>query len=187
MCTILVDLCNLSTHALECTSARPEERGIQGTKDLNPKTPDDVCIWLKDQSNKYQKGSDLTLEELFEIASVAAEQWAVHAKAENIHVNSCPPSGPFCYAKRNENWLFEVYPKTMYFKTWDQYLETRQFKKLLDSMNTFGKFMDFCGREANYLADGYPHASVIHNCYALAQLCKKYASEHDDAIVSDML
>ena len=67
--------------------------GIPNVLVLMKDTPVDVQRWVKDEHNKWHKGSAKNFLEAYGDIAPMEEAWEQHKKANNISVGTCPSTG----------------------------------------------------------------------------------------------
>ena len=125
------------------------EKGIVGTYDLTPGTPDDILKWIKVQANEFHEGSAATFIEVLDEAAEAQAEWTVHADLSQIKVRTCPSHGEFRYEKQYSTFVEEKHD--VFKNNWQKSDNAKSFVNGMKNLGLWADYKSLCEQRANFL------------------------------------
>ncbi len=133
------------------------QSGLENCVDLATDTPSWMIDWLVREANSWHGGSFWTIVEAYEDAIKAENGWNVFKAERGISVASCPSSGPFCYDKQYDKFVFSAWDPKMYWPNWSCFKSMLQFKHKMDTHECWNALQWFYEEEADYTAEDWSH------------------------------
>lgn len=151
--------------------------GLHGVEELHRETPDDICKFRKQWSNRFHGGNDDTTVEVLQEVKDAKSNWGVHAHDKRIENGNCPSSGKLSLKAMQENYIMRNHGKCI--EGFDVFLNVCQLLQIFDDLHMWDKYRQMyeerCDVEA---ASAKQHAIIIDNTLAFVKKATFYQDAH---------